>query len=72
MTLATPPFDLRGALLLVVALDQIDNQVMRFLSTHFDAGLVETFGRVQAWGGDMVAVFATDQGGTWPPSTSWP
>ncbi len=55
----------RVALLLVVALDQVDAEAMRFLSTHFSAGLVETYGKVQAWGGDMVSVFATDQGGPW-------
>jgi hypothetical protein len=50
-------------LLLVVALDQVDNEVMRFMGIHLTRSLVLTYFRVNAWGSDMASSFATDRGG---------
>jgi hypothetical protein len=50
-------------LLLVVALDHADNEIMRFMGIHLTRSLVLTYFRVNAWGSDMASTFATDRGG---------
>jgi phosphoglycerol transferase MdoB-like AlkP superfamily enzyme len=52
-----------GLLMLTVALDQADNEVMRFMGVHLTRSLILTYFRVNAWGSDMARVFVTDQGG---------
>jgi arylsulfatase A-like enzyme len=52
-----------GLLMLTVALDHADNEVMRFLGTHLNFGLVNSYYKVDAWGDDMLHIFATDRGG---------
>jgi hypothetical protein len=52
-----------GLLMLTVALDHADNEVMRFMGIHLTRSLVLTYVRVNAWGSDMAGVFATDRGG---------
>jgi phosphoglycerol transferase MdoB-like AlkP superfamily enzyme len=54
-------------LMLVVALDHADNEVMRFMGIHLTRSLVLTYLRVNAWGSDMEGSFATDRGGPWLP-----
>ncbi|TFG47406.1 MAG: hypothetical protein E4H38_08200, partial [Gemmatimonadales bacterium] len=56
-----------ACLVLTVGLDQIDDEVMRFLGTHLSLTLVRTYGRVGAWGSDMWHIFATDRGGPFVP-----
>ncbi|MDH4130244.1 MAG: sulfatase-like hydrolase/transferase [Gemmatimonadota bacterium] len=56
-----------ACLVLILGLDHIDNEVMRFLGTHLSLSLVQTYGRVGAWGADMWHIFATDRGGPWVP-----
>jgi phosphoglycerol transferase MdoB-like AlkP superfamily enzyme len=50
-------------LMLVVALDHADNEVLRFMGIHLTRSLVLTYFRVNAWGSDMGHIFATDRGG---------
>jgi arylsulfatase A-like enzyme len=50
-------------LVLGTGLDQADHELMRFLGTHLEFGLVRTYERVGAWGSDMLHVFLTDRGG---------
>ena len=52
-----------GALVAVVVLDQIDNEVMRFMGVHLTYGLLRTYYRVNAWGGDMYRIILGDRGG---------
>jgi sulfatase-like protein len=52
-----------GLLMLTVALDHADNEVMRFLGTHLNFGLLNSYYKVNAWGDDMLHIFATDRGG---------
>jgi arylsulfatase A-like enzyme len=52
-----------GLLMLVVALDHADNEVLRFMGIHLTRSLLLTYFRVNAWGGDMGHIFATDRGG---------
>jgi phosphoglycerol transferase MdoB-like AlkP superfamily enzyme len=52
-----------GLLLLTVALDHIDNEVMRFMGIHLSFNLVHTYFKVNAWGSDMLHIFLTDRGG---------
>jgi phosphoglycerol transferase MdoB-like AlkP superfamily enzyme len=56
-----------GLLILVLALDQVDNEVMRFMGIHLTRSLVLTYVKVNAWGSDMEGSFATDRGGPWLP-----
>jgi phosphoglycerol transferase MdoB-like AlkP superfamily enzyme len=56
-----------GLLMFTVALDQADNEIMRFMGMHLSLGLVHTYYRVNAWGTDMLHIFATDRGGPWLP-----
>jgi sulfatase-like protein len=56
-----------GLLMLTVMLDQTDNELMRFMGTHLTIGLLQTYYKVNAWGTDMVHIFATDRGGPWLP-----
>ena len=50
-------------LMLVVALDHADNEVLRFMGIHLSRSLLLTYFRVNAWGEDMGHIFATDRGG---------
>jgi phosphoglycerol transferase MdoB-like AlkP superfamily enzyme len=52
-----------GLLMFVVALDHADNEVMRFMGVHLSLGLLHAYHRVNAWGNDMLYIFAYDQGG---------
>jgi phosphoglycerol transferase MdoB-like AlkP superfamily enzyme len=52
-----------GLLLLTVALDHVDNEVMRFMGVHLSFSLVHTYFKVNAWGSDMLQIFMTDRGG---------
>ncbi len=52
-----------GLLMLLVALDHADNEVMRFMGIHLTRSLLYTYFRVDAWGSDMGHIFATDRGG---------
>jgi hypothetical protein len=56
-----------AAVTLVAALDQADNEVMRFMGTHLTASLLRTYHRVGAWGGDNLHMIATDRGGPFLP-----
>jgi sulfatase-like protein len=56
-------YTLLGLLMLTVALDQIDNEVMRFMGIHLSFNLVRTYFKVNAWGNDMLHIFLTDRGG---------
>jgi phosphoglycerol transferase MdoB-like AlkP superfamily enzyme len=56
-----------GLLTLVVMLDQVDNELLRFMGTHLTFGLLQAYYKVNAWGTDMVHIFATDRGGPWLP-----
>jgi len=56
-----------GLLTLTVMLDQADNELMRFMGTHLTVGLLQAYYKVNAWGSDMVHIFATDRGGPWLP-----
>jgi arylsulfatase A-like enzyme len=49
-------------LALTVALDHADNEVLRFMGIHLTRSLLLTYFRVNAWGGDMAHIFATDRG----------
>ncbi|HEX6405865.1 MAG TPA: LTA synthase family protein [Gemmatimonadales bacterium] len=50
-------------LMLVVALDHADNEVLRFMGIHLTRSLLLTYFRVNAWDEDMGHIFATDKGG---------
>jgi hypothetical protein len=52
-----------GLLVVTVALDQLDNEVMRFMGVHLTIGLVRTYYRVDAWGADMYRILLDDRGG---------
>jgi hypothetical protein len=52
-----------GMLMLTVALDHVDNEIMRFMGIHLSFGLVQTYYKVNAWGSDMLHIFLTDRGG---------
>jgi membrane-anchored protein YejM (alkaline phosphatase superfamily) len=52
-----------GLLLLTVALDHADNEVMRFMGIHLSLNLLHTYFKVNAWGSDMLHIFLTDRGG---------
>jgi phosphoglycerol transferase MdoB-like AlkP superfamily enzyme len=55
---------LQLALLLVtLVLDQLDNEIMRFMGIHLTYGLVRTYYHVTAWGEDMSAILRGDRGG---------
>jgi hypothetical protein len=49
-------------LLLTVALDHIDNEVMRFMGIHLTYGLVRTYFKVNAWGDDILQIIVNDRG----------
>jgi arylsulfatase A-like enzyme len=52
---------------LVAALDQLDNEVMRFMGTHLTVSLVRTYERLSAWGADNLHVIGGDRGGPYLP-----
>jgi hypothetical protein len=52
-----------GALVVTVVLDQLDNEVMRFMGVHLTYGLLRTYYRVIAWGDDMYRIILGDRGG---------
>lgn len=56
-----------GVVILVVALDQIDNELMRFMGTHLTLGLLETYERVMAWSVDNLHIIEQDRGGPFLP-----
>lgn len=56
-----------GVLILVVLLDQLDNEVMRFMGIHLTYGLVRTYYKVNAWGADMFYIILGDRGGPGVP-----
>jgi hypothetical protein len=52
-----------GVLIVIVALDHLDNEVMRFMGIHLTYGLVHTYFKVNAWGRDMYQIILGDRGG---------
>lgn len=52
-----------GLLTLTVVLDQLDNEVMRFMGVHLTYGLLRTYWKVEAWSGDMYQIILGDRGG---------
>jgi phosphoglycerol transferase MdoB-like AlkP superfamily enzyme len=56
-----------GVILFVTALDQADNEVMRFMGTHLTVSLLRTYERVGAWGADNLHIIAGDHGGPFLP-----
>ena len=54
---------LLAVLAVTVALDQADNEVMRFMGTHLTANLARTYGKVGAWGSDIGHILLGDRGG---------
>lgn len=50
-------------LTITVVLDQLDNEVMRFMGIHLTYALVRTYYRVNAWGDDMFQIIRGDRGG---------
>lgn len=56
-----------GLLILTVVLDQIDNEVMRFMGIHLTYGLLRTYYKVNAWGDDMYHIILGDRGGPGVP-----
>jgi Sulfatase len=56
-----------GMLMFVVALDHADNEIMRFMGVHLTFGLIHAYHRLNAWGEDMLYIFAYDQGGPGVP-----
>jgi phosphoglycerol transferase MdoB-like AlkP superfamily enzyme len=56
-----------GLLMLTVALDQIDNEVLRFMGIHLSRSLLRTYFRVNAWGSEMGYAITGDRGGPWLP-----
>jgi arylsulfatase A-like enzyme len=56
-----------GLLMLTVALDQIDNEVLRFMGIHLSRSLIRTYFRVNAWGNEMGYAITGDRGGPGVP-----
>lgn len=56
-----------GLLMLAVALDQVDNEVLRFMGIHLSRSLILTYFKVNAWGSDMAYAITTDRGGPGVP-----
>jgi arylsulfatase A-like enzyme len=56
-----------GLLMLTVALDQIDNEVLRFMGIHLSRSLIRTYFRVNAWGNEMGYAITGDRGGPGMP-----
>jgi phosphoglycerol transferase MdoB-like AlkP superfamily enzyme len=54
-------------LMLTVALDHADNEVMRHMGVHLSRNLLSTYFKVNAWGSDMLHIFLTDRGGPGVP-----
>jgi len=52
-----------GLLILIVVLDHLDNEVMRFMGIHLTYGLVRTYFKVNAWGDDILEIIRHDSGG---------
>ncbi|HEX2249471.1 MAG TPA: sulfatase-like hydrolase/transferase [Gemmatimonadales bacterium] len=52
-----------GLLILVVVLDHLDNEIMRFMGIHLTYGLVRTYFNVSAWGEDILEIIRHDSGG---------
>jgi hypothetical protein len=52
-----------GILMLTVFLDQIDNEVLRFMGIHLSRSLIRTYFRVDAWGSEMGYAITGDRGG---------
>ena len=50
-------------LAVTVMLDQVDNELMRFMGTHLTLSLARTYGKVGAWGADFGRSLAEDRGG---------
>lgn len=48
---------------LATMLDQVDNELMRFMGLHLSWSVVRTYGDVRAWSGEMVQLFLRDRGG---------
>ena len=66
-TARTVHFIQLGLLMLTVALDQIDNEVLRFMGIHLSRSLIRTYFRVNAWGNEMGYAITGDRGGPGVP-----